>query len=385
MIQRTRRAVLAAAAASGLLPRIVWAQQAAQRNPVKLGCILPLSGPSSVAGSEIVMGVKLAVEEAKGGLFGSPIQLFIEDDEGIPARGASAARKLIESDGVCAISATYVSGVALAIRRVAAEAKIPVVSAGSTSVTVTDANTPGDPWFFRAFHGSDEQGDQSASDIVRKLRGKRIALIYENSAYGKSLAEQVRAVVTKAGSTIVSEDSYNSGEQDFGAVLARLKAAKPDTVYLGGLIGEGSAIVRQAGEIGLKAQFVGSGSMMTDKFIELAGPSSEGFAVSSMYEPSTPNPVGYAFGERFQARYKISADVLSALGYDSMNVLIEAVRRAGKPDGPAIRDSLMHMADFPLVQGPPGTTAKFDPKGSVSFRIGLSVVKDAHREWLPFD
>jgi branched-chain amino acid transport system substrate-binding protein len=383
MIQPTRRAVLAAAAASGFLPRIAWAQQ----GPVKLGCILPLSGPSSVAGSEIIMGVKMAFEEAnaKGGLFGAPIQLFIEDDEGIPAKGASAARKLIESDGVCAISATYVSGVALAIRRVAAEAKVPVVSAGSTSITVTDANTPGDPWFFRAFPGSDEQGEQSASDIVRKLHGKRIALIYENSAYGKSLAEQVRAVVTKAGGTIVSEDSYNSGEQDFGAVLARLKAAKPDTVYLGGLIGEGSAIVRQAGEIGFKTQFVGSGSMMTDKFIELAGPSSEGFAVSSMYEPSTPNPLGHAFGERFQARYKTSADVLSALGYDSMNVLIEAVRRAGKPDSLAIRNALMHMADFPLVQGPPGTTAKFDAKGGVSFRIGLSVVKDGHREWLPFD
>jgi branched-chain amino acid transport system substrate-binding protein len=382
MIHPTRRTVLATTA-TAFLPRVSWAQN----GPVKLGCILPLSGPSSVAGSEIIMGVKLAFEEAnaKGGLFGAPLQLFTEDDEGIPAKGASAARKLIESDGVCAISATYVSGVALAIRRVAAEAKIPVVSAGSTSITVTDANTPGDPWFFRAFPGSDEQGEQSAADIVKKLHGKRIALIYENSSYGKSLAEQVRAIVTKAGGTIVSEDNYNSGEQDFGAVLARLKAAKPDTVYLGGLIGEGSAIVRQAGEIGFKPQFVGSGSMMTDKFIELAGPASEGFAVSSMYEPSTPNQVGHAFGERFMARYKTSADVLSALGYDSMNVLVEAVRRAGKPDGQAIHDALLHMADFPLVQGPPGTTAKFDAKGSVSFRIGLSVVKDGHREWLPFD
>jgi branched-chain amino acid transport system substrate-binding protein len=385
MTHLSRRAVLAATAVASALPILRRAR--AQQGPVKLGCILPLSGPSSVAGSEIVMGVRLAHEEAnaKGGLFGAPIQLITEDDEGLPTKGTTAARKLIESDGVCAISATYVSGVALAIRRVAAAAKIPVVSAGSTSVTVTDANTPGDPWFFRAFPGSDEQGDQSATDIVRKLKGKHIALVYENSSYGKSLAEKVRAVVTAAGAAIVAEDNYNGGEQDFSAMLARLRALNPDTVYLGGLIGEGSAIVRQAHEIGFTPQFVGSGSMMTDKFIELTGAASEGFAVSSMFEPSTPNPAGHAFAERFRVRYKSDADVLSALGYDSMNIIIEAVRRAGKPDGQAVHDALMHMADFPLVQGPPGTTAKFDAKGGVSFRIGLAVVHNGHREWLPFD
>jgi branched-chain amino acid transport system substrate-binding protein len=377
-----RRTLLSAAAAALPLTRAARAA-----DPVKLGCILPLSGPSSVAGSEIILGVRMAHEEAnaKGGLFGAPITLIVEDDEGLPTKGTIAARKLIESDGVCGLSATYVSGVALAIRRVAAAAHIPMVSAGSTAITVTDANTPGDPWFFRLFPGSDEQGEQSATDIVRKLKGKRIALIYENSAYGKSLAEQVRAVVTRAGGEVVGEDNYNSGEQDFSAVLTRLRAIKPDTIYLGGLIGEGSAIVRQAHEIGFTPQFVGSGSMMTDKFIELTGTASEGFAVSSMFEPSTPNPVGHAFAERFFARYKINADVLSALGYDSMNVLIEAVRRAGKPDGQAIHDALLHMADFPLVQGPPGTTAKFDAKGGVSFRIGLAVVHDGHREWLPFE
>ena len=91
------------------------------------------------------------------------------------------------------------------------------------------------------------------------------------------------------------------------------------------------------------------------------------------------------FGQRFRAKFGKDADVYSALGFDSMNVIIEAIRRAGSTDGVAIRNALLTLGDFPLVEGPPGTTAKFDAKGSVSFKIGLAVVRNGKRAWLPFD
>lgn len=356
--------------------------------PVKVGVILPLSGGSSIAGTEVIQGVKLAAEEVNGQggvLGGRQIELVVEDDESSPTKGTTAARKLIENDGVVAIIGTYNSAVAATAMKVAAEHKVPMSSGGSTSVSVTNQNEPGNPWFFRAFPGSDEQGTQSAIDVVEVLGKKRLAILHDNSSYGKSLADTFEKVTTEAGAKILVKESYNAGEQDFYSVLSKLRAMEPEAVYIGGLVGDGANIVRQAAEMGLQTQFVGSGSMMTDKFIELAGPASEGFAVSSMFEPNTPNEYGRAFAERYKKRWGVSANVHAALGYDSMTLVAKAIDRAGSTDGVAIRNALMKSDDVPLVQGPPGTTAKYDELGGVTFKIGMAVVKDGERELLPFE
>jgi branched-chain amino acid transport system substrate-binding protein len=278
-----------------------------------------------------------------------------------------------------------VSAVALAASKVSREFKVPMVSAGSTSSNVTEANTAGDPWFFRAFPGSDEQGEQSARDIVKKLNAKKVALIQENSIYGSSLAEQMKKVIPQYGGQIVGTETYNADERDFYSVLTKIRTKQPDAIYIAGLMDAGAQIIKQSREAGLKAELVGSGSMMSDKLIELAGPASEGFAVSSMFEPSTPNKVGQAFTQDFRQKMKKEPDVYSALGYDSMHLLIEAARRAPKLDGASMQATLKSMKDVPLVQGPDGTFAKFDDKGSVSFKIGLAIVRNGKRQWLPFD
>ncbi|MCP1335128.1 ABC transporter substrate-binding protein [Futiania mangrovi] len=375
------RVLGAAAVAVGL------AGTAMAADPVKVGVILPLSGPSSLAGSEVIQGVRLAAEEANaagGVLGGRQIELVVEDDESSPTKGATAARKLIEQDGVVAIVGTYNSAVAMSALKVAAEAKIPMTSGGSTSVGVTNMNEPGNPWFFRAFPGSDQQGSESGLDTVNVLGAKRLAIVHDNSSYGNSLADMFAEVTKANGAEIIARESYNAGEQDFYAMLTKLGALKPEAVYLAGLVGDGANIVRQASEMGIQTQFVGSGSMMTDKFIELTGPASEGFAVSSMFEPDTPNEHGAAFAKRFKERWGVNANVHSALGYDSMAVLAKAIDRAGSTDGTAIRDAMMKSGDVPLVQGPPGTTAAYDEKGSVNFNIGMAIVKDGKRQLQPF-
>lgn len=377
-----RRAVLALMAAAAV-PFAV----AQGSDPVRIGVMLPLTGPAALAGTSILEGVRFAAEEAnaKGGVKGRPIQLFIENDEGSSTKGVTAVRKLIESDKVIAISGTYVSAVALAASKVSKEFHVPMVSAGSTSSNVTDANTAGDPWFFRAFPGSDEQGAQSARDIVKKLNAKKVAVIQENSIYGSSLGEQMKKMIPQYGGEIVSVESYNSDERDFYSVLTKVKAKQPDAIYIAGLMDAGAQIIRQAREVGMKTNLVGSGSMMSDKLIELAGPASEGFAVSSMFEPSTPNKFGQAFTQSFRQKMKKEPDVYSALGYDSMHVLIEAASRAPKLDGSSLQATLKAIKDVPLTQGPDGTVSKFDDKGSVSFKIGLAVVRNGKRQWLPFD
>jgi branched-chain amino acid transport system substrate-binding protein len=360
---------------------------AAAAEPIKIGVILPFTGGSSLAGTEIFSGITLALEElnASGGLLGRPVELIKEDDESVPTKGVTAAQKLITRDKVVALVGTYNSAVALPASDVARKAKIPMVTGGSTAVSVTKANAPGDPWFFRHFPGSDEQGTQSAQDVVQRLKKKRLAILYENTAYGKDLERTFREVTTKVGATIVSSETYNQGDTDFYTHLTKLKSQAPDGVYIAGLIAEGAAILRQARELGLGTQFIGSGGLMSDKLIELTGPASEGFAISTMYEPSTNNPVGAEFGKRFAKRFGVAANTHSALGYDALRVLADGVRRAGSTDGASIQKALIGTREFLTVQGPPGTRVTFDEIGGAHFKIGLSVVKDGKRVLLPYE
>jgi branched-chain amino acid transport system substrate-binding protein len=375
----SRRHMLSILGASVATPHIVRAQDT---GPIKIGGMLPLSGPASIEGRQIIQGLQFAVEEwnAKGGVLGRKIELVMEDDESNATKGVTAVRRLIEREKVPFIIGTYASAVAAAASKVSAEYKIPMLSGGSTGAIVTDQNTPGDPWFFRSWPDSNGQGEDTAKAIVQLFKKTKIAIIHDNTNYGVTLADQVTKVVSGFGGSIVSKDSYNAGEQDFSSMLTRLRTMRPEAVYIGGWAGDGANIVRQAAEVGLRTQFVGSGSMISDDFIKLAGPASEGFAVATLFEASTPNPVGKAFAERFAPRFNQDANTFSSLGYDSTTIALEAMRRVGKPDGLEIQKMLKSgMKDWQIVQGPPGTTAAFDEKGSVNFPMFIAVIRNGKR------
>lgn len=375
----SRRQILSVLGASLAAPAVVRAQDS---SPLRIGGMLPLSGPAAIEGHQVRKGLEFAVAEvnAKGGLFGRKIELVMEDDEGNATKGVTATRKLIERDKVPFIVGTYPTAVCIAASQVAREYKVPMISGGSTAVAGTDANPPGDPWFFRPWTDSNGQGADTAKAIVHQFKGKKVAIIHDSTNYGVTLADQAAGIVPKEGSAIISRESFNAGEKDFSTMLTRLRTLRPDVVYVAGWAGDGATIVRQASEVGLRAQFIGSGSMLSDDFIKLAGPASEGFAVATLYEATTPNVVGRAFGERFKAVYKHDAGTLNSLGFDSTSIALEAMRRVGKPDGAAIQQMMKSgMKDFKLVQGPDGTTANFDSRGSVTFPMFIAIVKNGKR------
>src|SRR5699024_9359714 len=361
----SRRQVLGLMGASVVFPSVISAQG---NTPIKIGGLLPLSGAGAIEGHQVIQGFEFAFAEANaaGGINGRSLELIVEDDESNSSKGVTAVRKLIEREKVPFILGTYPTAVAVAASKVAREYGVPMLSGGSTGAQATDENPEGDPWFFRPWPDSNLQGEDTAKAIVHQFNAKRVAIIHDNTNYGTTLAKQCKAVVEREGGEIIFTDNYNIGEQDFSSMLTRLRQLRPDAVYIGGWAGDGATIVREADVVGLRTQFVGSGSMLSDDFIELAGEASEGFAVATMFEPSTPNHVGQAFAKRFTDSTGNDTNTLVALGFDSASIGIEALRRAGEVDGRKVQEILKSgMGDFDLVQGPEGTTAAFDEKGSV--------------------
>ena len=214
--------------------------------------LLPLSGPAAIEGHQVLKGLEFAVKEANaaGGALDREIVLVVEDDEANTTRGVIAVRKLIETDKVPFIVGTYASAVVIATMQITKEYGVPLLSGGSTSVAATDANEPGNPWFFRSWPSSVDQGLDTANAITGRFGAKTVAIIHDSGSYGYSLGDQVEQVVKDNGGEILSRDTYNAGEQDFTTLLTRIRSEKPDAVYIGGWAGD--VPVRGFADLGLR-------------------------------------------------------------------------------------------------------------------------------------
>jgi branched-chain amino acid transport system substrate-binding protein len=185
-----------------------------------------------------------------------------------------------------------------------------------------------------------------------KLRAKRVALIVSNSsAYSIGLAKFFREAFTANGGTIVLEQKYAEGDKDFKAQLTAIKAAGVDAVFNPGYYNEGALIVLQARDLGLTLPIFGADSWEAEALIELGGKAIEGAYLCSHYSPADPSPRVQNFVQAYKKRFGSTPDSNASLGYDSVLVLVDAIKRAGSTDRAKIRDALAATKNFAAVTG----------------------------------
>ena len=351
-------------------------------DPIKVGVIDPMTGGGSFFGDMLVKGIRLAMEEinSAGGLLGRKIEIIVEDDRSLPTEGVSAAQKLINRDSVVAILGTFNSAVSLAVADLSRRYKVPQIITSAIAPDITGKNTPGQPWVFRA-HGQAKDSSEALADYFFNVaKFKRLAIIYENTDAGKSRQEMVAAMAKERSVPVVATEVYNHGDTDFYAQLTKIKNANPDGIFISGIVMEGSQILKQAKELGIKGQFVGSSGFNSDKLIELAGPAAEGFVTIGSFEPTSKKPIRAKFTEKFKAKYGTLPDNYAAQGYDAMNVLADAIKRANSVDREKIRDALAKTKNLPMVEA---GTVTFDEMGEViGFKNAYLIIKNGKRDYL---
>jgi branched-chain amino acid transport system substrate-binding protein len=186
------------------------------------------------------------------------------------------------------------------------------------------------------------------------LRARRIALLVStSSAYSVGLAKYFREAFVAGGGEIVTEKNYTEGDKDFKAQLTAIKAAGVDAVFNPGYYNEGALIVRQARDLGITQTVFGADSWEAEALIELGGKAVEGAYLCSHYSPEDPSPRVQNFVAAYKKRWGggFAPDSNASLGYDSVLVLADAIRRAGAPDRAKIRDALASTRDFDAVTG----------------------------------
>ena len=339
-------------------------------NTIKIGGIAPLSGAVAVYGVECTNGVNLAVEEinAAGGINGKKIVYIAEDDEGDPAKSVNAYKKLTTQDGIRLVIGSLTSGCTIALTSSAQAQGVVQIAPAATAEAVTDAGN----FIFRTCFIDPFQGSIGGKFAAKNLNTKNAAILYDiGNDYSVGLTENFINEFTKNGGTIVAKESYSTGDKDFNAQLTKIKAAKPDVVYLPDYYGTVALIAKQLRNQGIDTPIIGADGW--DGLTDNAGDEVLNGFYSNHYAADSSDPAVQAFVKNFKAKYNKEPNAFAALGYDSMYLLKDAILKAGTTDPKAVREALEKI-DADYVTGHIKFDAKHNP---VKSAVMIELVKNA--------
>ena len=334
-----------------LLALATFASALSAAEPIKLGEYASLTGKEAGFGQTSHQGVVLALEEinAAGGVLGRPLELVYEDNQTKPGESATAVKKLISRDKVVALIGEVSSGRSLEAAPIAQANHIPMVAPAATNPTVTQTGN----YIFRVCFIDSFQGMIIAKFAKEDLKVRKVAILSSvSNAYSKGLARYFKEPFVASGGEVVTEKNFSEGDKDFRAQLTAVKAAGVDAVFVPGYYTESALIVRQARDLGLTMPFFGGDGWEDEQLLKIGGEALNGCFYTTHFSAENTDPVVAAFTAKYKARWKNEAPgAFSALGYDAVYVLADAIKRAGSTDGARLRDALAATKDFPGVSG----------------------------------
>jgi branched-chain amino acid transport system substrate-binding protein len=350
-----RRLVLAAAAT--LVAGAVAAQPAAAADPVKIGLVAALSGPSAQSGEAITRGLTVAVDEinAAGGILGGRmIELIRRDDESNPPKGVIAARELIFKEKVAAFFGGIDSPVSLAIVPLANKSKVVFMGdwAAATPITRNGAN----PNYVFRVSAVDAIVDIKLLQYANKTFGAtKVGLMLINNPWGESNEKGLKAAdADNDAVSIVGVEKFENADVDMVPQLTRLKDAGADAIVLVTNAPPGAQMMKSRERMGWKVPVVSHWGISGGRFPELAGPTAgDAHFVQTYSFYGEQSPVGKrvlkALVDKF-SNINGPDDIFSPVGtanaYDAMHILARGIDKAGSTDGDAIRQALESMGRY---------------------------------------
>ncbi len=345
--------------------------------PIKVGHIASLTGKDAAFGVATRKGILLAAEEinAAGGVLGRPIEYLVEDMESKPGEASTAVKRLIARDKVVVVLGANASTDSLEAAPICQNSHVPMMAISSTNPAVTER---GD-YIFRICFIDPFQGAVLAKFARDSLHAQRLAILTSASApYSVGLSKVLRQRFTALGGKVVADQKYAEGDKDFRAQLTAIRAENPEVIAATGYYTEAALICLQARSLGLDGPIIGGDGWEAPQLTELGGKAVEGTYYSTYFSADNTAPEVRAFVRRYQARWDgEKPEAVSALGYDALRLIADAIRRAGTTEGPKLRDAVADTKNFPGVTG---NTTIDEHRNSAKAAVML-VVRNGHTEF----
>jgi len=340
---RSRRRFLAggaAATAAAWLPRSAFAA-----DPVKIGLILPMTGPFASTGKQTQAGVRLYMQKNGDTVAGSKVELIVKDDTGLaPETTKRIAQELIVQEKIAILAGFGLTPLALATAPVATEAKVPmIVMCAGTSIIPQRS-----PFIVRTGFTL-PQNTAPIADWAAKNKIKKVFTLVTDYAPGLESEKVFLKRFSAAGGTIVDSIRTPLANPDFAPFLQRAKDAKPDALFVFVPAGQGTAVLKQFAERGLKEagiSLIGPGDVLDDDILEAIGPPALGMITSFHYSAAHPSPENKAYVDAFmKANNGMRPNFMSVGGYDGMHLIYEALKKSsGATDGEKVVEAMKGMA-----------------------------------------
>ena len=353
-----------------------FATPAKAEDPIKIGVYMPLTGQNAFAGQLELEGIQLA-HKITPTVLGRPVELVIVDNKSDKVEAANAVKRLAERDNVTAIIGTYASSLSLAGGEVAERAKVPVIGTSCTNPLVTQ----GKKYYFRACFIDPYQGAAAATYAYKNLGYKKAAVLTDvANDYAVGLSNFFKKSYKKLGGELVADMKYSSGDQDFTAQLTELISKKPDIVFMPAYFAEGAIIMKQARELGATFVLMGADAMDNPDTVKIAGKAAEGFMQTAFPYDMTMkdmNDQAKAFTEAWKKNFPNKApNVNATLGYTCYDMIIDALKRAGKADREAVTKALAETKGLATPVGIMTLNANHDaeiPVGILKYENGKRI------------
>ena len=314
--------------------------------PIEVAVIGPYTGGSADMGISMRQGVELATDEINraGGVLGRRIHLVERNDEAHNERGAHIARDVTNAHPVIAGIGIINTGVAMAAAPYFEQAKIPLIVSVATGANVVQEFAPPEydhSYVFRFAMSTAIEAPAIVAEAVR--RGyRRPAILSDTTSYGQVGRHDLTLALKGRGLAPVSIEKFNIGDIDMTAQLKRARMAGADVLLTYGIGPELAAVARDRSAVGWDVPLMGSWTLSMASFVTGAGPSGAGAMMPETFIDEALTPVQARFVRAFAARFgpRFASPMSAAQGYDSMQVLAEAIRQAASIDGSKIRAAL---------------------------------------------
>jgi len=305
---------------------------------IKIGAILPLTGPGAIFAQYIKEGIDLAIEEINSKT-SQKIKIFYEDSKNQPKEAISVYNKLVELEKPLAVIVAL-SSVAKALAPLATPSKTVQIGIAVAIPGVTDISE----YVFRIYPEAYDIAGIMATYDAKKLGCKTAGVIYINDDFGRSSYEVFKEVFEKYGGKITLTESYEPLQRDFRSQLLKLMRVNPDCIYLSGYGIAYGIIIKQLKELGINSQLTADMTLGLPNTLEQVGNSAEGayFVDGKMSDE---------FIRKFKNRYNKEPASYAGYAYDIINILYKIITERKATTSDSVKDGLLKIKDYPGVMG----------------------------------